>query len=180
MKFDIVRAWKDETYRQNLSDEQREALPANPAGELTEAEMALVYGSGGGGGYGGGGYGHAAPIVHHGYGHAAPIGHGGHGHAAPIGHGGHHHAAPVGHHGGHHHAAPIGHHGGGFTHGEHLVSTVGLTSSATASSFSESFRTHSFSGLVCDINLFSNNVEILSHLLINIANCQTQVCVNNN
>lgn len=46
MKFDIVRAWKDETYRQSLSEEQLSALPVNPAGELNEAELAAVYGGG--------------------------------------------------------------------------------------------------------------------------------------
>ena len=34
MKFDTIRAWKDETYRQSLSNEQISTLPANPAGEL--------------------------------------------------------------------------------------------------------------------------------------------------
>ena len=47
MKFDIARAWKDETYRQTLSDEQVEMLPANPAGELNEVEMDVVCGGGG-------------------------------------------------------------------------------------------------------------------------------------
>lgn len=67
MKFDIVRAWKDESYRQELSDEQRQSLPANPAGELSEAEMEMVCGGGGGMGAGGGGpvVTPAAPIVHH-------------------------------------------------------------------------------------------------------------------
>jgi mersacidin/lichenicidin family type 2 lantibiotic len=50
MKFDIVRAWKDESYRQSLSTEQLNTLPGNPAGELSNAEMELVYGGGGGGG----------------------------------------------------------------------------------------------------------------------------------
>lgn len=50
MKLDIVRAWKDESYRQNLSEEQRNALPTNPAGDLSDAELDLVYGGGGGGG----------------------------------------------------------------------------------------------------------------------------------
>jgi mersacidin/lichenicidin family type 2 lantibiotic len=71
MKFDIVRAWKDEAYRRNLSEEQRDRLPANPAGELTDAEMGMVYGGGGGMGSGGGGGGMpvtpAAPAVGHGY-----------------------------------------------------------------------------------------------------------------
>lgn len=46
MKFDIVRSWKDQTYRENLSEEQRGCLPANPAGdlELSEADLASVYG----------------------------------------------------------------------------------------------------------------------------------------
>ncbi|HEU5381221.1 MAG TPA: mersacidin/lichenicidin family type 2 lantibiotic, partial [Ktedonobacteraceae bacterium] len=29
MKFDLVRAWKDESYRQSLSDEQLNQLPEN-------------------------------------------------------------------------------------------------------------------------------------------------------
>jgi mersacidin/lichenicidin family type 2 lantibiotic len=42
----IVRAWKDEGYREGLSAEQRAVLPANPAGalDLSEAEMAAVNG----------------------------------------------------------------------------------------------------------------------------------------
>lgn len=49
MKFNIVRAWKDEAYRQTLSEEQLSALPANPAGELelTSADLETVYGGGG-------------------------------------------------------------------------------------------------------------------------------------
>jgi mersacidin/lichenicidin family type 2 lantibiotic len=39
MKLDIIRAWKDENYRQGLSAEQINALPANPAGELADAEL---------------------------------------------------------------------------------------------------------------------------------------------
>jgi mersacidin/lichenicidin family type 2 lantibiotic len=45
MNFDIARAWKDESYCQELSDEQLSSLPANPAGELTSAELEAVYGS---------------------------------------------------------------------------------------------------------------------------------------
>jgi mersacidin/lichenicidin family type 2 lantibiotic len=43
----IVRAWKDETYRQSLSSEEVAMLPANPAGEieLTDAELAAVTGA---------------------------------------------------------------------------------------------------------------------------------------
>ncbi len=63
MKFDIVRAWKDEVYRQSLSKKQRNRLPANPVGELTEAEMERVVGGDGGGG---GGMQPAAPtVIHH-------------------------------------------------------------------------------------------------------------------
>ncbi len=48
MKFDIVRAWKDEAYRLSLSDEQRDMLPANPAGlELVDADLESIYGGGG-------------------------------------------------------------------------------------------------------------------------------------
>jgi mersacidin/lichenicidin family type 2 lantibiotic len=43
----IVRAWKDETYRQSLSSEEVAMLPANPAGEieLTDVELAAVCGA---------------------------------------------------------------------------------------------------------------------------------------
>jgi len=43
----IVRAWKDETYRQSLSTQEQAVLPANPAGEieLTDAQLAVVYGA---------------------------------------------------------------------------------------------------------------------------------------
>ncbi len=47
MKFDITRAWKDETYRQSLSNEQLSTLPSNPAGELTSADLETIYGGGG-------------------------------------------------------------------------------------------------------------------------------------
>lgn len=48
MKFDIVRAWKDENYRQSLSEEQRSLLPANPAGEveLNDADLQDAFGAG--------------------------------------------------------------------------------------------------------------------------------------
>jgi len=40
-QFDVVRAWKDESYRAELSDAQRAALPATPAGvlELNDADL---------------------------------------------------------------------------------------------------------------------------------------------
>ena len=50
----IVRAWKDETYRQSLSVEEQATLPANPAGEveLTDAALEGVCGAWGGDGEG--------------------------------------------------------------------------------------------------------------------------------
>jgi len=46
MKFDIVRAWKDQNYRASLSEEQLSQLPAHPAGELELSDDALasIYG----------------------------------------------------------------------------------------------------------------------------------------
>jgi mersacidin/lichenicidin family type 2 lantibiotic len=48
MQIDIVRAWKDEAYRQSLSEEERRTLPENPVGEieLTDADLEAVYGGG--------------------------------------------------------------------------------------------------------------------------------------
>ena len=50
MNLDIVRAWKDEAYRQSLSNEELAMLPESPAGEfeLTEAELEAVHGGHGG------------------------------------------------------------------------------------------------------------------------------------
>jgi mersacidin/lichenicidin family type 2 lantibiotic len=47
MNADLIRAWKDETYRNGLSAEQLAAMPANPAGvlELSEDELAGVDGA---------------------------------------------------------------------------------------------------------------------------------------
>ncbi len=44
--IDIIRAWKDENYRNSLSDEQRFQLPPNPAGiiDLSEEEMESIVG----------------------------------------------------------------------------------------------------------------------------------------
>jgi len=43
----IVRAWKDEAYRQSLSTEEQATLPTNPAGEieLTDVELESVFGA---------------------------------------------------------------------------------------------------------------------------------------
>ena len=40
-KLDIIRAWRDEEYRNSLSQEAQASLPENPAGqvELTASEM---------------------------------------------------------------------------------------------------------------------------------------------
>ncbi len=45
-KMDIVRAWKDEAYRQTLSEEELRSLPENPAGEieLNDSDLEAVYG----------------------------------------------------------------------------------------------------------------------------------------
>jgi mersacidin/lichenicidin family type 2 lantibiotic len=42
----IVRAWKDPVYRNSLSEAERAALPANPAGsiELSDADLGQVAG----------------------------------------------------------------------------------------------------------------------------------------
>lgn len=44
--FDIIRAWKDEEYRNSLTEEQRSQLPENPAGQiqLSDEEMEAVAG----------------------------------------------------------------------------------------------------------------------------------------
>lgn len=43
---DIIRAWKDEDYRNSLSEEQRSHLPENPVGlvELPDADMERIAG----------------------------------------------------------------------------------------------------------------------------------------
>jgi mersacidin/lichenicidin family type 2 lantibiotic len=47
-KLDIIRAWKDEEYRNSLTETQRALLPAHPAGliELDQEEMRGVLGAG--------------------------------------------------------------------------------------------------------------------------------------
>lgn len=48
LDIDIIRAWKDEEYRNSLSQEQRSQLPENPAGmiELSDEDMGSVVGGG--------------------------------------------------------------------------------------------------------------------------------------
>ena len=43
-RMDIIRAWKDEGYRNSLSEAERAALPPNPAGlmTLTNEELGAV------------------------------------------------------------------------------------------------------------------------------------------
>jgi mersacidin/lichenicidin family type 2 lantibiotic len=43
---DIIRAWKDEEYRNSLSESERAQFPENPAGliELADAELEAVAG----------------------------------------------------------------------------------------------------------------------------------------
>lgn len=43
---DIIRAWKDEEYRNSLTEEQKEQLPENPAGliELTDEDLSSMAG----------------------------------------------------------------------------------------------------------------------------------------
>jgi mersacidin/lichenicidin family type 2 lantibiotic len=48
-RLDIVRAWKDEEYRNSLSKAELAALPENPAG-LTELEAGDLGGAAGGNG----------------------------------------------------------------------------------------------------------------------------------
>jgi mersacidin/lichenicidin family type 2 lantibiotic len=45
-RVDIIRAWKDSSYRRSLSKDQLAAMPANPAGaiELTDMEAAAIDG----------------------------------------------------------------------------------------------------------------------------------------
>jgi len=51
---DIIRAWKDEEFRNSLSEDQRSQLPENPAGiiEMADATLESVVGGQGGDGTG--------------------------------------------------------------------------------------------------------------------------------
>lgn len=46
MQLDLIRAWKDEEYRESLSPQQREMLASHPAGliELNDEELGGVEG----------------------------------------------------------------------------------------------------------------------------------------
>jgi mersacidin/lichenicidin family type 2 lantibiotic len=46
-QVNVVRAWKDEEYRQSLTEAERAALPENPAGLLDLAEPDLQQSEGG-------------------------------------------------------------------------------------------------------------------------------------
>ena len=42
---DIIRAWKDSSYRDSLTNEQRALLPSNPIGEvLSQDDLLSIYG----------------------------------------------------------------------------------------------------------------------------------------
>ena len=45
-KIDVVRAWRDEEYRNSLTEEQRAGLPENPAGlsDVSDAVLRSVAG----------------------------------------------------------------------------------------------------------------------------------------
>jgi mersacidin/lichenicidin family type 2 lantibiotic len=45
-QVDIIRAWKDEEYFLSLTEEQRAALPANPAAliDLSDDDLRSVFG----------------------------------------------------------------------------------------------------------------------------------------
>lgn len=45
--IDIIRAWKDESYRQSLSQEELASFPENPAGLIELTDMDLGYAVGG-------------------------------------------------------------------------------------------------------------------------------------
>lgn len=47
----IIRAWKDENYRESLNKEELAALPENPAGELelNDADLNAIHGAHSGG-----------------------------------------------------------------------------------------------------------------------------------
>ena len=44
-KSDIIRAWKDEEFRSQLSDADKDLIPANPAGLLELTDEALESGA---------------------------------------------------------------------------------------------------------------------------------------
>lgn len=47
MKFDIVRAWKDASYRDSLREEELAFLPSHPVGELelSDADLEAIQGA---------------------------------------------------------------------------------------------------------------------------------------
>ncbi|MCP3166920.1 MULTISPECIES: mersacidin/lichenicidin family type 2 lantibiotic [Myxococcus] len=47
VKSEIIRAWKDEEFRNNLSESERDLIPANPAGILELTDEVLGVASGG-------------------------------------------------------------------------------------------------------------------------------------
>jgi mersacidin/lichenicidin family type 2 lantibiotic len=49
MEIDIVRAWKDDLYRQGLTLEEQALVPESPIGEfeLSDADLEMIYGGSG-------------------------------------------------------------------------------------------------------------------------------------
>lgn len=47
VKSEIIRAWKDEEFRNQLSESERDLIPANPAGILELTDEVLEVASGG-------------------------------------------------------------------------------------------------------------------------------------
>lgn len=47
VKSEIIRAWKDEEFRNQLSESERDLIPANPAGILELTDEVLDAASGG-------------------------------------------------------------------------------------------------------------------------------------
>lgn len=48
-KVDVVRAWRDEEYRNSLTEEERASLPENPAGAAVVEDSVLQILAGGSG-----------------------------------------------------------------------------------------------------------------------------------
>jgi len=66
--------------------------------------------------------------------------------------------------------APLGLGGGGVGGG-------GGVAAGLSGSLASTERIHSFS-VICDINIFSANLDLIP--IVNIADCTNQICVNNN
>ena len=66
--------------------------------------------------------------------------------------------------------------GGGY---EGYESNYGVGAASSSSAFASEHRIHSYS-VLCDINVFSADIHVLGlDRLINIGNCETRPCLNN-